>query len=161
MLYPFDQMPDSSRMWIYQADRPFTDKELQEVEQAAKAFADSWREHGKELKASYSIKHKQFLILAVDESHAEASGCSIDDSVAFVRNIEQHLGVQLLSRSNVALLVGGKVTIRPLDKIKTGIDEGKINKDTLVFNGFINKMADFRNSWTQPAVESWMARYFN
>ncbi len=160
MLHSFDEMPDSSRMWIYQADRPFGDDELLEVEQAARIFADSWRAHGNELKAAYKIEHRQFLILAVDESYAVASGCSIDDSVAFIKNMEQKLGIQLLNRSKVALYVDGKVVIHPLKEIKSHIEGGKIKKDTLVFNGFIDKLKDFRSSWTQPASQSWMSRYF-
>lgn len=160
MLYPFDQMSDSSKMWIYQAERPFTDEEIVEIEKASRVFIENWQAHGHALKAAFKIEDKQFVILAVDEAHAPASGCSIDDSVTFIRNLEQKLDVGLLNRSNVALQIDGSVVIMPLKEIKSQIDGGKINRDTLVFNGFIDKMKDFRDSWTQPAAQSWMSRYF-
>lgn len=147
-------------MWIYQADRPFTNDELLAIEQEAKIFIGSWAAHGKELKAAYKIEHKQFILLAVDESFHEASGCSIDDSVGFVRNLEQKLDIQLLNRSNVAFYIDGKVVVQPLKSLKSKVEDGEIKKDTLVFNGFIDKLEDFRNAWTQPAEESWMGRYF-
>ncbi|XOV92759.1 MAG: hypothetical protein ACFHWX_21460 [Bacteroidota bacterium] len=160
MLYSFDEMPDTSRMWIYQSDRPFTEAEILAIEQEARVFVDSWAAHGQKLKAAYKIEHKQFLLLAVDESFNEASGCSIDESVGFIKNLEQTLGLQLLNRSNVAFYIDGEVVVEPLKDLKSRIDEGQIKKDTLIFNGFINKLEDFRNAWTQPAEESWMARYF-
>mgnify|MGYP001208537867 CR=1 FL=1 len=160
MLHSFDEMPDSSRMWIYQADRPFTTDELLLVEQEARNFVNSWAAHGQSLRATYRIEHNQFILLAVDENYHPASGCSIDDSVRFIRNIEQKTGVELLNRSNVALYKDGKVEIQPLKAIKSSIEKGEIDRETLVFNGFINNLKDFRNSWTQPAEESWMSKYF-
>ena len=160
MLHSFDEMPDSSRMWIYQADRPFTTDELLLIEQEARNFVNSWAAHGQNLKAAYKIEHNQFILLAVDESYHMASGCSIDDSVGFIRNIEQKLGVELLNRSNVALYKNGNVVVQPLKSIKSSIEAGEIDRETLVFNGFINNLKDFRNSWTQPAEESWMSKYF-
>lgn len=160
MLHSFDEMPDSSRMWIYQADRPFTTDEVLLVEQEARNFVNSWAAHGQSLRAAYWIEHNQFILLAVDENYHPASGCSIDDSVRFIRNIEQKTGVELLNRSNVALYKDGKVEIQPLKAIKSSIEKGEIDRETLVFNGFINNLKDFRNSWTQPAEESWMSKYF-
>lgn len=160
MLHSFDEMPDSSRMWIYQADRPFTTDEVLLVEQEARNFVNSWAAHDQSLRAAYWIEHNQFILLAVDENYHPASGCSIDDSVRFIRNIEQKTGVELLNRSNVALYKDGKVEIQPLKAIKSSIEKGEIDRETLVFNGFINNLKDFRNSWTQPAEESWMSKYF-
>jgi hypothetical protein len=31
MFIPFNELPDTSRVWIYQANRSFTDAELQEI----------------------------------------------------------------------------------------------------------------------------------
>ncbi len=160
MLHSFDEMPDSSRMWIYQADRQFSNEEILMIEQESQNFVNSWAAHGQNLKAAYKIEHNQFILLAVDETYHPASGCSIDDSVSFMRNLEQKLGVELLNRSNVAFYADGKVEIQPLKSIKSSIEAGKIGKETLVFNGFINNLRDFRNSWTQPAAESWMSKYF-
>ena len=154
-------MPDSSRMWIYQADRPFTTDELILIEQEARNFVNSWAAHGQSLKAAYKIEHNQFIVLAVDETYHPASGCSIDDSVGFIRNIEQKLGVELLNRSNVAFYRDGEVEVQPLKAIKSSIEKGVIDRETLVFNGFIDNLKDFRNSWTQPAEESWMSKYFH
>ena len=38
MLVPFESLPDEARVWIYQADRSFTDEELLEVESKIQSF---------------------------------------------------------------------------------------------------------------------------
>ena len=46
----------------------------------------------------------RFLILAVDESQASASGCSIDSSVKFVKAMESELGTDFFNRMNLVIL---------------------------------------------------------
>ncbi len=55
MLIPFEQMPESARLWIYQADRRLTDVEARVVEETTTVFLTDWIAHGKELKASLSV----------------------------------------------------------------------------------------------------------
>ncbi len=161
MLYSFDDMPDSSRMWVYQANRTFSDEELLIIDKEAKLFVDSWAAHGKGLRAAFQVEKRQFVLLAVDESYHPATGCSIDDSVGFIRNLEQKLDIQLLDRSSVAFYIDNQVVTHPLKSIKSNIEAGKIQKDTPIFNSFINNLKDFRTTWTQPASESWVGKYFS
>jgi hypothetical protein len=81
MLSTVETMPDNARLWVYQANRPFTSEEKQFVAYNAERFVAQWAAHGQDLNASFLIEYDQFLILMVDERQAEASGCSIDSSV--------------------------------------------------------------------------------
>ena len=38
MLVPFESLPDSSRVWIYQSNRSFTEEELVEIKQKLDEF---------------------------------------------------------------------------------------------------------------------------
>ncbi len=78
MLVDFKSLPESSRVWIYQANRSFTDDELDQIRKEINVFIADWTAHGADLKASYEIRYKRFLILALDQSLNSASGCSID-----------------------------------------------------------------------------------
>ena len=66
MLVPFNTLPNNARVWIYQANREFTENEIHEISKKAEDFIETWTRHGEDLKASYEIKYQQFLVLAVD-----------------------------------------------------------------------------------------------
>ncbi|MEQ9303133.1 MAG: hypothetical protein RJQ14_04390, partial [Marinoscillum sp.] len=99
-----NNMPDHSRVWIYQSTRPFSDSEKTLISAQLDEFTKQWAAHGQQLTATYSIELDQFIVLAVDESHHQASGCSIDSSVRVIQVIEQQTGLTLLDRSKVAFL---------------------------------------------------------
>jgi len=80
MLVPFDTLPDSARIWIYQANRTFTDAEMAEIRTDLEAFLTQWTAHGADLKAGYELPYSRFIVLGLDQTHAGASGCSIDAS---------------------------------------------------------------------------------
>ena len=82
-------MPDTARLWIYQAERKLTPNELKFVEDSTSKFLEAWTAHGNELRASHKLSHDQFLVIALDEGAGGASGCSIDASVNHVRRLEK------------------------------------------------------------------------
>ena len=86
MLVDFESLPDESRVWIYQANRSFTEEELEEISKKLDAFIEKWTAHGADLRAGYTIKYKRFLILALDQNSNAATGCSIDAYVNFIQN---------------------------------------------------------------------------
>ena len=89
MYVPFEEIPDHARVWIYQANRPLSDTETQQAQQWGRQFVEQWAAHGQGLRASVTVLHHHFLVIALDEQHHAASGCSIDSSVGFVRILEE------------------------------------------------------------------------
>ncbi|MGB0879774.1 MAG: ABC transporter ATPase, partial [Polaribacter sp.] len=77
MFTAYKNLPDNSRIWIYQSDREFTQEEIEKITQKATHFINQWTRHGEDLKGSFTIKYNQFLVLAVDEGFNNVSGCSI------------------------------------------------------------------------------------
>jgi len=51
MLVEFNTLPEESRVWIYQANRSFSEEELQEIESKLDVFIQNWAAHGSDLKA--------------------------------------------------------------------------------------------------------------
>ena len=96
--------PDESRVWIYQADRPFDEADIQAVNEDIERFCEQWTSHNRALRALGGVMHDLFVVLVVDETRSEASGCSIDKSVAFVKSLEQKYGRRLLDRHTIAYL---------------------------------------------------------
>ena len=74
MFTEYKNLPNNSRVWIYQSEREFNQKEIEIISAKAEEFINSWTRHGDNLKGSFTIKYNQFLVLAVDESFNNVSG---------------------------------------------------------------------------------------
>ena len=55
MLVDFNQLPDESRVWIYQANRSFSEDELKEIKSKLETFITSWTAHGKDLQSGFKM----------------------------------------------------------------------------------------------------------
>jgi hypothetical protein len=159
MYIPFDQLPPQARLWIYQADRPLTGAEQAEIKPLLERFATEWSSHGAGLQASATLLHDRFLILANNETVTAASGCSIDKSVSFVRELEQRYGVTFFDRTQLAFLEGNEVKVVAMNELKNKVASGEIEADTLYFDTLVNNYGELQEAWPRPARNSWLSRY--
>jgi hypothetical protein len=151
---------DDSRVWIYQADRPFDEHDLDRVNADIEAFCTQWTSHNRELRATGGVMHDRFVVLVVDESQTSASGCSIDKSVAFVKYLEQEYGRQLLLRHQVAWInPAGDIETVALDQLSEAVRAGRIGPETRVFDNLVANRRDYLQRWVVPLRESWMKRF--
>lgn len=160
MYIPFDQLPPHARLWIYQADRPFTEAEEAEIKPLLERFSADWSSHGKGLQASAELLYSRFLVLANNESETSASGCSIDASVNFVRELEQRLGVSFFDRTQLAFLQQGEVHLVRMNELKNKVVAGEISEASLYFDTLVNNYQELKSAWPKPAGNSWLSRYF-
>ncbi|WP_369047596.1 ABC transporter ATPase [Tenacibaculum sp. UWU-22] len=160
MFTPYNNLPNNSRVWIYQSDRKFTDKEVEFIENEAEEFITNWTGHGDDLKGSFTIKYNQFLILVVDENFNSVSGCSIDASVRFIQNLEEELSLDLMDKMNISFRDDEKINIAKLADFQALVKDGKITLETVVFNNMINTKQDLETKWEVPVSKSWHTRFF-
>ena len=160
MYVSFDNLPDSSKIWIYQSSREFNEEELKEIDEKLKDFVDNWKRHGDDLKASYSIRYNQFIILAVDESYNNVSGCSVDASTHIFKQIESDYNVDLFNRLNTAFKYNEHVNVVTLPDFQKYVKQEKINKDTIVFNNLVKTKEELQTNWEVAAENSWHSRFF-
>ena len=161
MLVPFESLPDSSRVWIYQANRSFTEEELQEISGKLDRFIEKWTAHGADLKASYDIKYNRFITIALDQQLNAASGCSIDASVNFIQQLEKEYGVDLLDKMNVSYKQGEFIAYKSLSDFRKMAKDKAVSSNTIVFNNLVNNKAEYLSDWEVPASESWHKRFMN
>ncbi|MEM9075493.1 MAG: ABC transporter ATPase [Bacteroidota bacterium] len=159
MLVDFNALPDTSRVWIYQANRSFTEGEIKEIEQGLAAFITQWTAHGAQLQAGFVTRYNRFIIIGLDQSHASASGCSIDASVHFIQALEKKYGVDLMDRMNVSFKQGEYIAYKTLKDFKKMAKEKAISKNTIVFNNLVTNKMEFLEHWEVPASESWHSRF--
>tara|TARA_R100001369_G_scaffold20091_2_gene36881 strand:+ start:72668 stop:73153 length:486 start_codon:yes stop_codon:yes gene_type:complete len=159
MFIPFSDLPDSSRVWIYQSNRSFSDQELQEINSKLEEFITQWTAHGADLKASFDIKYKRFITLALDQKLNAATGCSIDSSVKFIQQLEKDYDVDLLDKMNVSYKQGEFVAYKTLTDFRKMAKEKAVSKNTIVFNNLVNTKAEYLEEWEVPASDSWHNRF--
>lgn len=161
MFVAFHELPATARVWVYQASRPLTDAELAAVQPALQQFSEAWTSHGRTLRASAEFRHRQFLVIGLDEAVADASGCSIDASVRFVRELEAGLGLELLAKEHMAFLgPDGQVQLVPRRELKQAVQAGRIGPDSPYFDNTVSQRGTLETAWPVPAATTWLARYF-
>ena len=161
MFIPFEDLPEDSRVWIYQSNRKFSDVELAEIESELILFVEKWAAHGNELEASYLLKYNRFIILAVNQEIQQVTGCAIDSSVSFIQNLEQKYQVELLDKMNVTFRNGEYIAHKSLLDFKKMAKEKAVTANTIVFNNLANNIEEFNENWEVPAGDSWHSRFFN
>ena len=160
MQVPFEALSDEARVWIYPSSRPFTDDECIEIKTKINTFLTQWTAHGASLKAGVSMPYNRFIVIALDESQQEATGCSIDASVKIIQEIEATYGVVLMDKMNVSFKQGAYITYKPLLDFKKMVKTKAVTENTIVFNNLVINKEAFLTQWEVPAYQSWHSRYF-
>ena len=160
MYVPFDNLPEESRIWIYPSNRKFSDEEVSEIEKLLEEFLNKWSAHGTALEASFTIRYSRFIIIAINQEVHQATGCSLDSSVAFIQSLEQKYNVDLLDKMNVSFKQGEFITYKPLLDFKKLAKDRSVSENTIVFNNLVNTIAEMKESWEVPASDSWHSRFF-
>jgi len=160
MYTPFASLPANARLWVYQADRDFTEDEKRQIEDWMARFTSQWKSHGADLTASFRICYNRFIVVGVDANINLPSGCSIDSSVSLLKEIEKAFGLKLFDRTQVAFLEEeGRIATYPMNEIKTLLGQKKIDGESMTFNNLVDTKAKFEDEWLISLKNSWMKKY--
>lgn len=155
----FNFMPEHSRVWIYQCERFLAPHEVIAVNEEGDRFVAGWSAHGAPLTAKIAIVENLFLIVMVDELQAKATGCSIDKSVAFVKEVEDYLGASLTNRMKVALEVNNQIVVSDLNKLSELKANKVISENTLAYDNLVDTKTKLFSNWKTKIGESWHAQF--
>lgn len=160
MVVNFETLPETSRVWIYQANRSFSEIEIEEIKAKLDAFIQNWTAHGNNLQSGYKIKYKRFIVIGLNQKLNDVTGCSIDASVHFIQQLEKEYNVDLMDKMNVSYKQGEYIAYKPLNEFKKMAKQRAVSKNTIVFNNLVSNKAEFLENWEVPASESWQNRFF-
>jgi hypothetical protein len=135
----FPDFPNHARVWMYQADRQLDATECSYLSDELNAFLKDWAAHGKGLQAIGTLVFDRIVILCVNESSIQASGCSIDSSVRFMKSIGKELNVDFFDRLHLNLIRDTK-----LERIHIG-DLTKY-PDALMIDPMVANLGQLRES---------------
>jgi hypothetical protein len=128
---------------------------MRTIESSARVFVDQWTAHQQSLRASFRVFHHQFLVIAVDQESASASGCSIDKSVAFIQQLERELQCRLMDRLLFAFKQEGAIRAVPKDEFERLAEAGQISDSTIVFDNLVDTVQALNHRWEIPFERSW------
>jgi hypothetical protein len=135
----------NSKIWIYLANRPMNAYETKIIEKELDLFVKSWDSHGSKLEADYSIILDYFILITVNEGNASISGCSIDKSIHFMKDLGEKLNIDFFNRLNVlSIQDSGLKLMKYPELIKL--------KRVQYFNPIINTLDELRNKWIIQTV---------
>ena len=159
MYAPINEMPDSSRVWIYQSGKNLTPDEVQLLSKELERFCSQWQVHGAPMRTSFSVDDNRFIVLAVDEQEGSPSGCSIDSSVHILKSLEQQFQTDFFSRQEVAFYEHGTITTFPLTSLKKQFNDGILKENSVTLNTLVQTLGDWRHNRMVPVKDSWLRRY--
>ena len=156
---PFDSLPDDARLWVFAAADPLDDGAAAELLAAADAFLAGWAAHGAPLRAARDWRDGRFLAIAVDQSTAGASGCSIDGLFRSLQTLEPALGTSLLTAGRVYWRdADGRVCAGGRAALRAAASAGQVGPDTPVFDTTVTTVGDWRTRFERALAESWHGR---
>jgi hypothetical protein len=145
-------LPGSSRVWFFGAERLLTDAEKFQLNEKLTDFIAGWKAHGAELSAGFEIIHDVAVVIAVDESKAQASGCSIDKAFKLLQEFE----VDFFKRTLIWQPFCNTAKIFTIEQLKQGISAGSVDQHTQIINSLVTHLADARNQLYIPVSASWV-----
>ncbi len=148
------------KVWIYLSDKVLEGTLLSEIKDRGEAFVKNWKAHENPLNATFEVLHNRFLIVKVNEAIFNASGCSIDKLLRFVKELETDFKIQLLNRLLVACKIDNEIEVMPSHKVKDILALGELNENSIVYNTAASNTFEFLN-WEQPLKETWLKKYLS
>ncbi len=157
MYLDFDNMPDNSRVWIFQATNFLEFEKLERMSARLMNFCESWQAHGKDLQASFKIMYDRFAVVALDEASYQATGCSIDKLTHLIQQMEAELSVSMLDRTQIAYRdpENGLIDTIHMMNFRAALESDDMNAETIVFNNLITTKGQLINEWEVPVRLSW------
>lgn len=160
-LTPLDDLADTSRAWIFGTRAEPEPGASARLLEATREFLGDWAAHRRDLRAGLGWLHGRFLVVAVDESRAPASGCSIDALTDHLRAMEDETGLSLLDTSPVWLRdpeEPGRIRAVSRPEFRRLAEAGTVGGETVVFDLTVDRLEGVRSGrWEGPARAAWHA----
>jgi hypothetical protein len=156
----FDSLPDNSRVWVYAARNEVSGDRVAQLLAAVDGFLSQWTAHGTPLHSARDWRENRFLTIAVDQTKAGASGCSIDGLFRILKGLEAELGTELITSALVFYRDrAGTVRAVTREEFEALASRGEIDASTEVFDTSVISLGEWRARFASRAGDSWHAAF--
>ena len=118
MNIPYSELPNNSKVLIYQSNREINEKELFLIQEDIDNFSRNWLTHGKPVRNTFKI-FNYFICFFIDESSYQTSGCSIDSVVNLIKSIGARFNIDFFNRHNIVYIDNLKAKLLTIDNFKS------------------------------------------
>ncbi len=154
-----ENLHDQSRVWIYRSSRVLEGEEINKADAWLRKFIDQWTAHSQKLNAFGKVYCGRFIVIVLDEySSSEASGCSIDAQVRFLKEVGNDLNVDFFDRLHFDFDIEGEVVSYHKDDVKKLLKQGALSDASLVFDHLVKTKREFDQNWRKELAQSWHYR---
>ena len=151
----FDSLPDSSRIWVYGADKSMDSASEKEMLGAVDQFLERWAAHGAPLHSARRWDDGRFLTIAVDSTQENASGCSIDGLFRTLKSLP--VGANIVTSGLVYYRDKDGIQAVTRDEFSDRAARGEITGDTEVFDLSVTDLNEWKSRFKARARDSWHA----
>src|SRR3981081_3192681 len=132
-LVQLKDLPGSARTWVFGANKTLDESASVTLLVEVDRFLSQWKAHGSPLTVGRDWTYGRFLTVAVDQSTAGASGCSIDGLFRSLKALEPKLGASLVTSGLIFYRdETGAVQSADRDGFSAAGAEGKVQSTTKV-----------------------------
>lgn len=149
---------NGSKVWVYQSNRILSEEEKKFIQINLNEFVQNWKSHGSPLEGSGIVYLDRFLILMVNY----ASGCSIDQSVHFIKSLGNEINVDFFDRMLITYLTKtGDLRTVHLSELEDLYQKNEIDQETYFFDPLVETKEQFETSFKKKIGESWLKSRLN
>jgi hypothetical protein len=152
-------LPDDARAWVFGSDRTLDASTSGALLNEVDIFLSQWKAHGAPLTVGRDWRFGRFLMVAVDQSTAGASGCSIDGLFRTLNGLKARLDASLVT-SGLIFFRDENGAIQSVDREEfTSLGaEGRISPETQVFDPTVTTLGEWRARFELTVADSWHAK---
>lgn len=154
----FQDYPNHSKVWVFQADRELTENELNILATQGDLFTAQWKSHGAQVKATSKVLFNHFYVFISNEEVSATGGCSIDTLMKFVQNMGSELGIDFFNRMLIAYWNDQKIEKAKLSDLKLKVNAGEISDETYIFNNAVVTLDALKTEWQVPIKHSFLKK---
>jgi hypothetical protein len=152
-----NQISPNARLWFYNIPRVLTEQEIQCFERLRADFLPSWNTHGKSNQGDVWLIEDRMIVVLGWNDFEPISGCSIDKSVGFIRQLMQDFQLDLMDRMWVYYQKDGQWQQAKIHQFWAMRKANEINDDTLILDTTIADYNHF-NQLIKKLGDSWHAQ---
>jgi len=143
-------MSSKNSIILFPYSEKFNDQHISELDQKFKAFLSTWNAHGSSLFAEMWIEENQIIVVKIDESKSEASGCSKDKLFKFISEINSELKLVEGSLSKFYVKKAETIQILSRIEIQKEIENGRLDYESQLLPIWITKWEEYQQLWKKP-----------
>src|SRR6478672_8205223 len=150
-LVPFTTLPADARIWVFGSDAPLSGAVADTLLAEVDSYLSEWKAHGFPLRAAREWRDNRFLVIGIDPSAEQASGCSIDGLFRALQHLQKTIGAQIVGGGRVFYRdAAGTTHSTTREDFGTLVSSGTIGSRTPVFDTSITRLDDWRARFEKP-----------